>query len=76
MTPADALVITDAIAGEGALFTREDAVEAAWAVIDPVLDAHHEVHPYEPGSQGPHSADALIAAHGHGHNPVLARTAQ
>jgi glucose-6-phosphate 1-dehydrogenase len=32
--------------GEGALSTREDAVEAAWAVVDPLLKTHHRVRPY------------------------------
>ena len=39
-TPYERL-LGDAMAGNGALFTREDAVEAAWAVVDPVLDNHH-----------------------------------
>ena len=34
-------LLGDAMAGDGALFTREDAVEAAWAVVDPVLKKHH-----------------------------------
>jgi FMN phosphatase YigB (HAD superfamily) len=50
------------MAGDGALLTREDAVEAAWAVVDPVLDTHHRADPYKPGSWGPKHADALIAA--------------
>ncbi|NEX23289.1 glucose-6-phosphate dehydrogenase [Thiorhodococcus mannitoliphagus] len=62
-------LLTDAMAGNGALFTREDAVEAAWAVVDPVLERHPKTHPYEPGTWGPAAADALIAAHGGWHNP-------
>jgi glucose-6-phosphate 1-dehydrogenase len=57
-------LLSDAMAGESALFTREAAVEAAWAVVDPVLDTHHRAHPYQPGSWGPKQADALIAADG------------
>ena len=38
-------LLGDAMAGDGALFTREDAVEAAWAVVDPVLKKHHRVRP-------------------------------
>jgi len=63
-------LLEDAMAGDGALFTREDAVEAAWAVVDPVLKAHHRVHPYRRGSWGPKAADALIAADGGWHNPT------
>ncbi len=64
-------LLGDAIAGDGALFTREDAVEAAWIAIDDVLENHHAAHPYQPGSWGPEQADALIAADGGWHNPVL-----
>jgi glucose-6-phosphate 1-dehydrogenase len=59
------------MAGDGALFTREDAVEAAWAVIDPVLEHHAPVRLYEKGSWGPKEADALIAPDGFWHNPQL-----
>jgi len=62
-------LLGDAMAGEGALFTREDAVEAAWAVVDPVLSSHHPAHPYEPGSWGPKQADLLIAPDGRWHDP-------
>ena len=39
-------LLGEAMNGDGALFTREDAVEAAWAVVDPVLKKHHRVRPY------------------------------
>jgi glucose-6-phosphate 1-dehydrogenase len=58
-----------AMAGDGALFTREDAVEAAWAVVDPVLKKHPRVRPYKRGSWGPKEADAIIEAEGGWHNP-------
>ncbi len=67
-------LLGSAMAGEGALFTREDAVEAAWAVVDPILEAHHPAHPYKPGSWGPKQADALIAADGIWHNPRLEKS--
>jgi len=63
-------LLADALAGEGALFTGEEAVEAAWAVVDPVLEHHHHADPYDPGSWGPTQADALIAPHGRWHNPA------
>ncbi len=69
-TPYERL-LSDAMAGDGALFTREDAVEAAWAVIDPVLGLPRPVYPYKQGSWGPKQADALIAADGKWHNPKL-----
>ncbi len=68
-------LLRDAMAGNGALFTREDAVEAAWAVVDPVLKHHHRTRPYKRGSWGPNGADALVAADGCWHNPRLADAA-
>ena len=58
------------MAGDGALFTREDAVEAAWAVVQPVLKTHHRARPYKRGSWGPKDADAIIASDGCWHNPA------
>jgi glucose-6-phosphate 1-dehydrogenase len=52
-------LLGDAMAGDGALFTREDAVEAAWAVVDPVIKNHHRAYPYKRHSWGPKEADAL-----------------
>jgi glucose-6-phosphate 1-dehydrogenase len=63
------LLLGDAMAGDGALFTREDAVEAAWAAVEPVLETYHEVRPYHRRSWGPKEADAIIAADGGWHNP-------
>lgn len=59
-----ARLIADALAGDGALFTHEDAIEAAWTAIDDVLVRHYPSCPYAPGSWGPPDADALIAADG------------
>jgi glucose-6-phosphate 1-dehydrogenase len=64
-------LLGDAMAGDGALFTREDAIEAAWAVVDPVLKTHHRVLPYKRRSWGPKNADALIASDGGWYNPKL-----
>jgi glucose-6-phosphate 1-dehydrogenase len=61
-------LLGDAMAGDGALFTREDAIEAAWAVVEPVLKVRPLVRLYDPGSWGPKEADALIAADGGWHN--------
>ncbi len=66
-------LLGDAMAGNGALFTSEEAVEAAWAVVEPILKTHHRAYRYEPGSWGPKEADALIAAHGGWHNPLPER---
>ena len=62
-------LLGDARAGDGALFTREDAIEAAWAVVDRVLTSHDPCYTYERGSWGPAEADGLLAPDGHWHNP-------
>jgi glucose-6-phosphate 1-dehydrogenase len=67
--PPYARLLRDAMAGDGALFTREDVVEAAWAVVEPVLKRHRPVAEYSRGSWGPERADALIAPDGCWYNP-------
>jgi glucose-6-phosphate 1-dehydrogenase len=63
-------LLSDAMIGDGALFTREDAIEAAWAAVEPVLTKHSPVLPYRRGTWGPKAADALIAASGGWLNPT------
>jgi glucose-6-phosphate 1-dehydrogenase len=65
-TPYERL-LGDAMRGNAALFTREDAVEAAWAVVGPVLENHRPVTTYARGSWGPREAEALIAGDGGWH---------
>jgi glucose-6-phosphate 1-dehydrogenase len=68
-TPYERL-LGDAMTGDGALFTREDAVEAAWTVVNPVLkNHHHRALPYKRRSWGPKEADAILASGGSWHNP-------
>ncbi len=57
------------MAGDGALFAREDAIEAAWAAVDPVLFEYPPVIVYAPGTWGPPEADHFIAADGRWCNP-------
>jgi glucose-6-phosphate 1-dehydrogenase len=54
-------LLGDAMAGDATLFAREDVVEAAWAIVDPVLRDGGEPLLYEPGSWGPATADRLVA---------------
>jgi len=63
-------LLSDAMIGDGALFTRWDAVEAAWAAVDPVLRRHPRAVPYRRGTWGPKEADGLLAG-GRWHNPSL-----
>jgi glucose-6-phosphate 1-dehydrogenase len=69
-TPYERL-LSDAMVGDGALFTREDAVEAAWRVVDHVLKTNRSVRLYPRGSWGPKEADALIAKDGGWHDPLV-----
>jgi glucose-6-phosphate 1-dehydrogenase len=61
--------LTDALHGDRLLFVREDAVEAAWAVVDPILNNAVPLHYYKPGTWGPPEADHLAADLGGWHNP-------
>jgi glucose-6-phosphate 1-dehydrogenase len=54
-------LIHDAMIGDHTLFTREDEVERAWELVEPILDMKGPVLPYPAGSAGPAEADALIA---------------
>jgi len=67
-TPYERL-LGDAMVGDGALFAREDAVEAAWAVVDKVLKKHHRVRPYRRDTWGPKEANRILAPGGSWHNP-------
>lgn len=70
MTPYERL-LGDAIRGDAMLFVRQDSVEAAWQVVDPILGDATPVHEYDPGTWGPTEADGFIAADGPWHNPDL-----
>ena len=52
-------------------FTRQDAVEEAWRVMQPLLDAPPPVHAYAPGSWGPKEAEGLVAGYGRWHGPWI-----
>ncbi len=54
-------LLGDAMAGDATLFSRQDVVEAAWAIVDPVIQGPSPMHEYEPGSWGPPQADRLVA---------------
>jgi glucose-6-phosphate 1-dehydrogenase len=62
-------LIGDAMDGEQALFARQDLVEAAWAIVDPVLAAPKSIATYPAGSWGVPSADRLAAAVGGWRDP-------
>jgi glucose-6-phosphate 1-dehydrogenase len=62
-------LLRDAIRGDATLFTRDDVVEAAWRVIDPILKTPTPVEPYEPGSWGPANARAVVTGDEGWHDP-------
>jgi glucose-6-phosphate 1-dehydrogenase len=62
-------LIGDARKGDQSLFAREDSVEAAWKVIDPVLHAETPLHEYVKGSWGPAAASSVLANGDHWHDP-------
>jgi glucose-6-phosphate 1-dehydrogenase len=66
--PYDRL-LGDAMEGDALLFSREDEVEAAWALVDPVLSKLPPVYSYEPGTWGPEEAEEVAAAGGGWHQP-------
>ena len=63
-------LLGDAINGDAMLFAREDCVEAAWRVVEPVLGDVTPVHPYERASWGPLEAAALAGDVGGWRNPA------
>ena len=69
-------LLSDAMIGDGALFTREDAVEAAWAVVEPVLKRHRKAVAYRPGTWGPKDADDLLGGLDPWHNPTAEGTSE
>ena len=65
-------VLGDAMAGDASLFAREDYVEEAWRIVDPVLKAGTPVYDYEPNSWGPAEVDRRVSPVGGWHNPTVA----
>jgi glucose-6-phosphate 1-dehydrogenase len=64
-------VLGEAMAGDTTLFAREDYVEEAWRIVDPVLRAGTPVYDYEPGTWGPTGEGEPIMPPGGWHAPVL-----
>jgi glucose-6-phosphate 1-dehydrogenase len=62
-------LLTAAMHGDKLLFVREDVVEAAWSVVDPILDNAVPLHEYQPGTWGPAEADAIAKDVGGWLNP-------
>jgi glucose-6-phosphate 1-dehydrogenase len=69
-TPYEVLLHA-ALVGDSTRFTRQDAVEEAWRVMQPLLDAPPPVHSYAPGSWGPEEGERLLAGYGRWHEPWI-----
>ena len=67
-------LLGDALHGDASMFTRDDSVEAAWRVIDPVLESAAPPVVYDPGTWGPAAAAALIEGGKRWHDPQAERT--
>jgi glucose-6-phosphate 1-dehydrogenase len=63
-------LLGEAMAGNSLLFTREDAVETAWRVVEPILKVSIPVSEYKPGTWGPKEADLLVSSHGSWQDPM------
>src|SRR5213594_696916 len=64
-------VLGDAMHGDATLFAREDYVEEAWRIVDPVLKAGTPVYEYEPGTWGPKEVDSRVSPAGGWQNPTV-----
>jgi len=69
-TPYEVL-LEAALVGDSTRFTRQDAVEEQWRIMQPLLDTPPPVHPYEPGTWGPEEADGLVKGIGRWHEPWI-----
>jgi glucose-6-phosphate 1-dehydrogenase len=69
-TPYEVLLHA-AMVGESTRFSRQDGVEEAWRIMQPLLDSPPPVHSYKPGSWGPKEADKLVSGHGRWHGPWI-----
>lgn len=64
-------LLGDAMRGDATLFAREDYVEEAWRIVDPVLKKDTPVHLYDPGTWGPAETDKTVMPPGGWHAPVI-----
>ncbi len=64
-------VLTDAMAGDATLFARQDYVEEAWRIVDPVLNAGTPVYPYNPGTWGPEEVAKYVVPVDGWKNPIV-----
>ncbi len=71
--PYEVLLLA-AMQGDSTRFTRQDGVEQAWRIMQPLLDRPPRVHPYAKGGWGPAEAERVVAGHGRWEAPWIAAT--
>ena len=71
-TPYEVL-LNAAMTGAAGRFTRQDSVEEAWRIMQPLIDAPPPIHAYGPGTWGPEAASGLLAGHGPWHEPWMTK---
>ncbi|SEG91655.1 glucose-6-phosphate 1-dehydrogenase [Actinacidiphila yanglinensis] len=64
-------LLNSALTGDHSLFTREDSVEEAWRIVQPLIDEPAAIQPYTPGSWGPDGAGSLVHGRPPWHEPWL-----
>ena len=64
-------VLGDAMAGDATLFARQDYVEEAWRIVDPVLKTGTPVYEYEPGTWGPGEVEQKVSPEGGWSDPII-----
>ena len=64
-------LLTEAVEGDATMFAREDYVEEAWRIVDPVLKADTPIYEYEPNTWGPGTVDQAVSPIGGWHNMVV-----
>ena len=65
-------LLADALRGDSTLFPRFEVIEETWRIVQPLLDSPPPLEPYDPGTWGPASAEALAAEHGGWRDPAPA----
>jgi glucose-6-phosphate 1-dehydrogenase len=64
-------LLHDAMKGDATLFAREDSVEQAWRIVEPIIKTGTPLYEYDPNTWGPKEAEPMCAGSGGWHNPVV-----
>jgi glucose-6-phosphate 1-dehydrogenase len=64
-------LLGDAMKGDATLFARQDYVEEAWRIVDPLLQSGAPVHEYEPKTWGPRRVNQIVSPPGGWQDPIV-----